>query len=388
MDRRRIWFRNEAFPLSHYFSFISTHIKYLSVDEMLERPISLYTISPRRKAAYFVELPDGGDPYDTKKYPFLFHVQKGASKFLYVIPLDDFYRYTDSLNVSSRRIVWCHYSLRCGSTVWCQMFNDLPGWSVISESGYMNYNLLERDPSENFAAYTNSDEFSKMAVNGFKFNVSRFPKEHSLFVKTQVLDINMLLHISKHFDRLTVVHTYRDVLPSAKSWYNTIIESRVPAEALYLVKKSRFIPMDRLLKDWLNIFTQAWPATIKQMPFVEPQNSFEAFTMIWCSANDAIRKAQECGLAIHCVKYERLMENQQAMIRKVFEVIDIPEKLIEAALEALERDSQASSPYSHEQQKKNSKWNQSIESVQRCDQILNLMEFPNLGEDFTLPHTL
>ena len=119
----RIWFTNTAVVAPSYFDFISIYAQSITVEELMGKNIALHCLSMDTKSAHFVEFKDGDDPYDVRKYPLLQFSQKAHSKYLYIMPLDEFFTYCDSQDVASRRVVWLNHSVRCGSTLWCQIFH-------------------------------------------------------------------------------------------------------------------------------------------------------------------------------------------------------------------------------------------------------------------------
>ena len=216
----RIWFTNTAVVAPSYFDFMSMYTQLITVEELMGKNNALHCLSMDTKSAHFVEFKDGDDPYDLHKYPLLQFSQKAHSKYLYIMPLDEFLTRCDSQEVASRLVVWLNHSVHYGSTLWCQIFHSLPEWRVVSESIFTTHTLFYERYTDDLLVYSKSKEFAKLVIAGYKFHVSRCGEEQSVVFKIANLDGYVLRHVHQYFTNITLLHAYRNVLPSAKSRRN------------------------------------------------------------------------------------------------------------------------------------------------------------------------
>ena len=387
----KIWLSNTVIFAPSYFDFVSTYCESITVKDLMKRLIVLHSVSLDTKSAYFVEFNEGDNPYNVRKYSLLQVSQKAHSKYLYIMSLDDFISYCDSLDVAWRRVVWLSHSARCGSTLWGQIFNALPDWGVVSESSFADHILIYERPTEDLIAYSKSSEFGRIAVAGFKFHVSRFRDDQSVLFKTSSLDSHILPHIHLYFTNMTVLHAYRNALPSAKCWYNSSLSSMTQALPVdYMHKRISDVENRReyILTEIFDLYSQAMLKTKSVIDKLRPEGLFEWYLFLWCSFNDAICDAERNGIKVKYLKYESLMEDKETYIRKLFDYLDIHQELVMSGLKVTETDSQADTFFSHESRKFNKQWTRTEEAVRRGNLILNGMGYPDLDGDFVFENTL
>lgn len=166
--------------------FICSHNKFLSDEEFWKLPTSLFSISLQRREVTFIQTRDRVYEYDTRQHPMVSTVLKETATLLYKVPLDGFLRYTDSVNTSKRWAVVLHHSYRCGSTLWAQVFNCLPGWRVLSECNYMLAPLIKS--SDDILSVVTSQLYRRAIVAGIRFFLSQVDEGTSVLIKTSFFD--------------------------------------------------------------------------------------------------------------------------------------------------------------------------------------------------------
>lgn len=363
----------------------------MTLDELMERNVILHCLSTEMKLAYLVQFSDGDDPYNVRKYPLLVVSQKCYSRYVYIVQLDDFIKYCDTLDVASRRIIWMSHSVRCGSTLWGQIFNSLPDWGVVSESMFAVHTLLHERSFGDLATYGASAEFGELVMAGFKFHISRFTNGQSVLFKVALLDHYVLPHIYRYFTDITVFHAYRNVLPSARSWYNSIIakeEKALPVDYAYnriLNPNSR---NEYLVSEIFALYTQRLATSIEAVNVLRPKGLFEWYIFLWCSKNSTVRISERNGIEVKCLRYECLLENKEKYIRKLFQYLDIYNEWVSTAVKATDQDSQSGIFLSHSERQANMKWKRTEEAVKRANQILSGLGYPGVDSDFKFENTL
>ena len=382
---------SRVLPIPKHYSYISTHIAFITVEELLRLPISLHCISLEQRKAYFVEMSDGSNPYNTRRFSIQFVSQRELGKYLYALPLDQFYQYVEGLDLSQRRVVWLFHSARCGSTVWAQVFNELPNWGVVSECNFLLHSLMYENNSEPINNFLHSETFARATLAGFKFNVSRFPESYSIFVKGATFqDLSLLHPVAKYFKNLKLLFSYRNCLPSTESWSQAFAKYK-----LMFLESSRRIVNGKYTNDYISLFivgahTQWWlhPARSRVIPNPVPVSQFEWYVVYWCSMVCGVRRAQEQGYGVHCIKYEDMQADCEGLIRRVFNHLGIDESLVAMALQSTRQDSHADTYFSHRKRKDRVNSETLTESLSRANKILEYYDCLSLNSDLVMPSTL
>ena len=373
-----------------YSAFLSVPCGWISIDDLYKDGTSLYSISYETQAAYLVEFDSGLEQYNTRKHSILHYNQRKLAKYLYVVPLDAFYSFTTKLDTASRNLVWMTHVSRCGSTVWSQIFNDLPRWGVISEPHFLVSTLSHDFPHLNMETMTSSQEVVKMAVAGFKYQVSVFPFDWSVFMKTNFQDSLLISCMTKVFPNMKLVHCYRNVLGVAKSWYDVSNEDIVNSEFKEAFARAGLHPHSNefLARHSAQSYTFSWLDALDLISPDRPEDQFEWCVIAWVSANRAAKIAQSKGLNVKGIRYESLISEKEKYVLRVFDYLGIDQSLVQAALGALERDSQEDNKLSHEVRKTKRSWPGSKKSIEKCNRMLSRLGYPSLESDFIMPNTL
>lgn len=88
-------------------------------------------LTPTR--AYFCISDPNVDVTNSKVYPFIFLAHKLVAKKMIIMPLKHFHRVAAELGDPCTKVACIHMTTRCGSTLMCQAFNEVPGVQVLSE---------------------------------------------------------------------------------------------------------------------------------------------------------------------------------------------------------------------------------------------------------------
>ena len=115
--------------LSNYFYL---HRGYVSPRYVLERDNITLSAVTETHAVFCVSDPKD-DVYDTSVVPFIFIVQLFEAKQLVIVPLDSFNQLADEAGDPRHKVVVLGNTARCGSTLLCQMFNQIPNTRTMSE---------------------------------------------------------------------------------------------------------------------------------------------------------------------------------------------------------------------------------------------------------------
>ena len=125
----------------HIKNFCWWHEKYINPNYVLEYDnITLMGLTPTR--AYFCVSDPNVDVTNSKLYPFIFLAHKLVTKKLIIMPLKHFHHLATDLGDPHVSVFCIHMTTRCGSTLMCQTFNEVPKVQVLSEP-YVTMDIQE-----------------------------------------------------------------------------------------------------------------------------------------------------------------------------------------------------------------------------------------------------
>ena len=125
-------FTYDAATGGYLHSFILKHHHYGNPQEILQDDHITIQGATSTHAWFCVS---DEDVYDTKKYPFVFSSQFYTSKQFVIVTHETLHKLADDLSFDDdkRNLIVIDNTARCGSTLACQMFAELPHTRVISE---------------------------------------------------------------------------------------------------------------------------------------------------------------------------------------------------------------------------------------------------------------
>ena len=386
----KVLFTSPTILMAHYFNFFGLPIGYQPVNDLFKKRVSLYCMSHRTQCAYLVDFDDGLDQFDTTQHPLLHYSQRTLAKQLYVVPLEVFYRLSDGVDISSRRIVWMNHHGRCGSTVWSQIFNDLPEWGVVSETHYLINTMIFDFRERDIHVLVSSPDFIRMAVAGFKYYVGTFPSNYSVFIKTNLHELWLLQCVPQALPNVKLLYMYRNVAATAQSWYSAISDTYHSTEMEEIFTRTKNISVygdEYLVRFCMQKFTSSDPTALELAEEVGMRDQYEWYVMTWSAINQRVQRLLGNGMNMKCIKYEDMTSDMRSVIHSVFKHLKIDDELVPIAVSATKRNSQAGHSYT-KRDKKDTTWRGDKIAVDRCNQILRHFGFGSLNSRFYLPNTL
>lgn len=355
---------------------------------ILEKNVHLLSIN--KSTVKFIRVKPGIDPLNLHKNPILFLVQLLNTEEVIILPRKDFDRIINKVDIDDRQVVWFFHTIRCGSTLWGQIFDSLPQWTVISESQAMYHSVVYDCKEFDISAFSETQEYEDMVVATVKAYVSMAPKGNSIFWKTAQLDDHMLNVIRRRFPNHKILFGYRDVLPCALSFEKAFgwLPS-VQRRLRYVMNTIANIPPTKgeARVGWL-FHTQGYKPALTVEAVRSSQltfNTFEWFILLWAVRVAMMQEFDESGGKFKPIKYEMLIKDPRQVISDVFRYVNVPNELVEKALETMERDSQAGLFFSHVSLTNFKSWQRTDVSVKRCNTILKVFELPDLDSCYTIP---
>ncbi len=93
--------------------------------------VTLFTVT--KDYVLFCEIDPTVDVYNVQEVPFMFHAQPFLVKRLVILPVWSFHQMAEELGDPKMPVGMMLMSLRCGSTLLCQIMARVPNVRVISE---------------------------------------------------------------------------------------------------------------------------------------------------------------------------------------------------------------------------------------------------------------
>lgn len=388
----QILYRFECNPLISPTSVLLVHERFTRPEVVLQPHIHLLSIE--EDVAKFMEFDKSVavELLNARKYPLLPLAQAKNAKKIIVIPRRDFNRIVSELEDRDREVVWMFHTTRCGSTLWSQIFNALPNWTVFSETNVHYYIMTHTISDFDFKELTDTEQYEEMVVALIKMYLNLVPRTNNVFWKGMITDHNMIPVIRKRFPQHRILFCYRDVLPSGKSYYQAFAN-------MELMKFSVFYLLNPWVtkgrdNDWRVRQIWIWytcgynkPLCLAAMRSALPDPGvMEWFVLFWASTITMIREFQGSGIKFKFLRYEDMQSKPSEVVEDLFSYLNIPIGHVELALQATEADSQAGLFFDRAKRKDNPVWIRTSESVWKCNAILNAFNLPDLDSSYSLSH--
>lgn len=388
---QKIWHTLSFSPLTTPNTFFAIHSHFAPASIILEPNVHLLSMDNQK--VKLLRFDRDVDILNIRKYPILFLAQLQNARDIIIVPRRDFDRIIKKVEEEDRNVVWFFHTIRCGSTLWSQIFDSLPNWTVISEAQAMYHSIVYTRTDIDIQTLSKTQEYEELVVAVVKFFLMLAPKGHSVFWKTVPLDEYMVGVIRKRFPSHKILFGYRNVLPCAMSYHKafgwiTSVQRRLK----YVVDDMENIPPTNgeARVGWL--FNTAGFDPNQCVKAVKTAgltfDTFEWFVLLWAIKVTLLQDSSLTGAKIKHVKYEHLLGNPKGVISDVFEYLDINSDLVEQALQAMKHDSQDGLFFSHKNRTGFRSWKRTDESVRRCNQVLRVFNLPDLDSDFSISAVL
>ena len=360
-------------------AFLTYHEKFVPPNYVLDPNVHL--ISIEKEVAKFLEVDASLDILNLRKNPIFHFSQTANVKRIIVMQLSDFRTLLDSLEDDNRPVVWMFHTIRCGSTVWSQIFNALPNWSVLSEPQTMFYNMMSVRTETNdlqLQQVFESSEYEEWLVAIIKMYLRLLPKENHVFWKEHGAMTDQIIPIiHRRFSHHKIMLAYRDVLPNAMSFYKAF--GHLPRFLNYvkhIYDDIRDMNLGGDARFGRLFYTNGYNPTLCSKAIIKSNlqpNAFEWSTLLWATKVRMFRQFKDEGIEIKCVKYDSIRDRPEKIIAEVFEYLDIPSEYVEHGLESLKLDSQDGLFFSWKNRAANETWRMTDECTKRCNILLREM---------------
>ena len=373
-------------------TFLTTHEAFADKSIVLRSNVQL--ISYEEEEVKFLELDPTADVLNVRKNPILLVAQLMFTDRVIILPRSIYDEMMEKfVDNRDKKVVWMFHTARCGSTLWAQIFYQLPNWTVFSESQTMFYSVLYARNEVNYQAFSKTKMYESIVLAYIRSYLRLVPDGHSVFWRAHAgLTEHMIPIIHKHFPKHQILFSYRNPIPTAKSfhrllnalpiWQHRLRQVHADMENEHPTGFSKVMRLFWTTGYNVNVCRQA----IKSSgigPVV-----FEWSLLQRAARITAIKEHQASGIPIKCVKYEDLVADARSVISSVFDYIGISVDLVEIGQKAMELDSQAGLAFSRENRVRHEDWVRTEEAIRRCNKLHRFFKLPELDEEFTMPDTL
>ena len=383
----KIHFTSPFSPMVTDQTYFTTHKSFEPASVIEEQNVHLLAVSTDE--VVFLRVDTELDIFNIRKNPIFFLAQTMNAKEMITLPRNVYNKMVEQIDISDREVVWLFQTIRCGSTVWAQIFGSLPSFMVISEAQVMYHSIAFHSDIQNFQQFTRTKEYEDMVVSMIKCYINYIPKDKKVFWKTCILDDHMIPIIHKHFPKHKMVFAYRNSLGCAASYERAFGWMPMLKSDCQSVVDTMFEERPTGAARTMKLFyTNGFDPTMCNKAIrkaILECSPFEWFIVLWSSKVTTVLQCMDQGIDIKPAKYEYLQKNPKQTIRDIFRYLGLSSDLLETACKAIELDSQAGLFFSQQNRTSHAKWQRTKDAVQRCNIILKSFELPDLDSDFVVP---
>ena len=333
--RRIFSHRLDDFIEARQSDFVLVHDRFEQPDYVLRDDVTLYTIT--ETDAVFVQSQKGW-----KKpafcYDFFIIGQYSSADKVITMPLNHFMTLADSLEDDGATILFLQNQARCGGTLLtgickesgrCVTFNEPHCFNALVKHLFINY-VWTGEMARKYLRNT-----IRLLCKPYR-GLDETPLAY--VIKPTVNSIVCADLIHDAMPNAVQVFLYREPVAIAISIRRIGQVLRTLKLMFYLPNLPRMIaPLLRLIGYCDVDFRGFTPRGSQELEFGYRLACLSMFHYI---------TANKHGTNIHGMRYNDLVTHRSKMIRQFFQVCGLPERLVEKAERAMDRDSQASSPIS------------------------------------------
>ena len=374
-----LWKRKfHEFAIHSVRNFICIYSSSVSPEYIFKPNVTLYSLT--KHEAVFVETEEDIDINSSDESPFFTFAQFSRCKNVIKIPIHCFHALADKVGGPSLPVIWVSQSGRCGSTILCQVLENIPGTLVIAEpdppaiidSMYRTQGISE-------------EERDRLLISTIKLLCKPHAGTKRICIKTTGYCVSLVKPISKLFPDFNQILMYRNCEETVTSYvaflnYNPLIK------VLHILMDS----------DWLK-FAKRFVKKSTEIDFIRKTKESEAiaadtkvtctvgvFTYMWANYIFVLRDAMRHDKSIFAVKYEDILADKVETFRDVFEKLGLDLSNLETALTAFDKDSQRGTVVSRSRVGLSSTNVISDKERIEADVILSCYTLPRMGDDFRI----
>ncbi len=315
-------------------NFLYVHERYADPAEVVLRSDRVTLMDLDREWAIFCVSDPEDDVCDTRKYPFMFLSQFARARRLVLLPARFLHRLAEEAGDPSARVAVINMTARCGSTLCSQLFNRVPSVRSMSEPfALLDIHHMYR------TGRIGREENARLVRSAMRLLCRTADADGGA---TSVVLVKLPAFCSPQAEIIA------DQMPEARLFFNT----RHPRPSL-----ESFLKIVTFLRSSL-YFRLGWNWRYLAERFPYPYDRGQRYEAVYGSLN---RKRQEISfeelgalnyagafatylenrdIYSQVILYERLREDPEGSLRRLFRELDLPEEHLPAALAATRFDSQ------------------------------------------------
>ena len=327
------------------------------------------------------------DIYDTSIYPFVFISQYVASKSFVIVTHETLHKLADEISFKNdtRNLILVDNTARCGSTLMCQMFYQLPNTRVMSEPWALQHSSLVRDnyrghpwlyDPKNDVTQMSEETFTRLitSVTKILFKYENNKEFDRVVLKVSVTLGQLVPYIKKAVPRIKCIMMTRHVKISIES-FEKMLRGWGPA----LTNVKHIVRANDLILNWCPFpyADDKAMAIKKKYVLLNKQSSLPILKvrLIMYGAS-LINFLHHKNLYIHSIVFEDMMKNTKDELEKMYKKLDIPTELVDKAMEALKVHSQRGVFTSNVLVKSKNKTIFSESDWESCDSVFEELKLP------------
>lgn len=323
--------------------------------------VSLYCFDDKAQAAIFVETPPD---VHVASAPFTYQAQYEYATRLITLPYDEFHQLADALPDPDNLILI--YSVgRCGSTLISQALDAVEGVSSLSEpDAYTQITFMR------YMDGSRIDDYRRLIRSSTRFLGKHSPTLALKFRSTVIHVGDLFYDVYPQAHNLFLYRNARTWLQSMTSLNNTVIGD-IPEEEQDLDFVANLAPM-----------TSDFVARYGRDPL-----PVEFTSLLWLSEMDKYLKLHAQGIPFWATRYEDIKAQPQAVLAALCETCGLGAAAVEQAYSVFGKDSQAGTPLSQDNLRRNAPPSLGDDDYAILDAILR--DHPLIqSADFVAPDTV
>lgn len=378
--RGRILWRRKLyeFDSSSERDFLCIYSSWINSEFVLKPNVSLYSLN--KHAAIFIETAEHINIYNSDTNPFLCFAQFERSKYVITMPINSFHALADKIGRVAMPVVWLSQTGRCGSTILCQVLENVSGTLIMSEpDAPANIDLMQqrREITE--------DERDRLLVSATKLLCKPYPGARMICIKTKNHCISLMKHLSRLFPSMKQIFIYRNCRETVASLLSLQTATAYTKVSKVLIDSKWLTGLKPFFKAQSEIiFIRKTKTSEAINGLSKVTNSVGLFTYMWANYMLVALDAMSQDENILTVKYEDLVSAKSETCSLIFRNLGIDACHLATAITAFNRDSQRGSILSISRIGKPSNKLISNQEMVEADVILSCYNLPRMGEDFTL----
>ena len=371
--RRRLYAFADPTPMD----FMCLSLSPIDPSYVLKPEVSLYCIS--NTEAVFVETPAVVDLYSSVKHPFLYMSQFSESVNVIKMPLKSLHALAEKLGDPSVPVVWTTSTGRCGSTILCQMFENIPGTMALAEPDAPQNVIYLRKKK-----IITQSEYENLLRSTIRVLCKPHPGINRICIKPTPIGVGMMTDMIKLFPNIKHLFLYRNCRETVSSWLATILGS-LPA-----LRVTRMFVDNEMFSYVVPYFRQEMHShtlyKFKDSPDIPMKNvnTVGIMTHMWANFMLIARDAMSRDRRILPIKFEILSSAPKETCRRIFDAVGIDRSHLDRAITAFDKDSQRGTVLSRDRLKAAQRRYISEADRIKADIILSSYNLPFMGHDFRL----